>query len=707
MSSTLPGYQQRARNTPIRSRSSSNNTISSSTEPPCYPPEASRVSSPPPVYNSRPTPNENTLIAGAIPPPEGVVTQRTKHFVIALTRQPDRAIMQNGAIRGEESRPIYGRAGVIAGMVELKDDNGLKMSDVLSVILRITGKIKLDISEGGMSTYAFLEHAEKLYNSADYQPNASTCPSMLTFSYTLPTAYTEHSTDSPEPLERALPPTYEVAYDGIPGMRVAVKYTIKFRVERKRLWKLTQTHELSIPFDYVPRSRPPMPGPEPTASFAAALKQSPEEWTVFVNDVPRRETPTKRPVQYAMDTSLSNGETVTSSFVLPSSQTFPLSRAIPFHLQLSLSSPPSPTLAPQPPPPVNSSPLQLFPRRSKTTPGNRSDPSTSLEVPRPSTAPSPSTTTTLLSLFSNPTFGPSPRRGRRPYTAIVGLGEGIAGDGAMAFGDPRHGNVGRHPGGIVGDAEGGGSRLVDDVAGENSLTTGGVGIGTPNRPLSLGSVPSGGSRPGAASAAPRSSTSSSAVFSPREGSMQRPATAAGTISVPRRDPSPMPPVDQSQHEGVSYIRVFLQRQIVVTVKGQKVVKTIACGDGKLHRITLDDPPTFSDINREQEEDTASSIDEDNRPQLQRRRTRSLSPRPQHASREGLDYIAWEGHVLPKSDTLTVGGFRATNLWVKDFITLTMLPPNPEQSPLRALHHAVPVRLVSDPWEEEWWVDRRY
>lgn len=33
---------------------------------------------------------------------------------------------------------------------------------------------------------------------------------------------------------------------------------------------------LSIPFDYVPRSRPPMSGPEPTASVAAALKQSPK-----------------------------------------------------------------------------------------------------------------------------------------------------------------------------------------------------------------------------------------------------------------------------------------------------------------------------------------------------------------------------------------------------------------------------------------------
>lgn len=108
---------------------------------------------------------------------------------------------------------------------------------------QITGKIKLDISEGGTSAFTFLEHVIKLYTSAD-QPNASgACPSMLTFAYTLPTTYTENPTiDSPEAIERALPPTYQIAYDGVPGMRAQVRYVIKFKVDRKRLWKLTQTH---------------------------------------------------------------------------------------------------------------------------------------------------------------------------------------------------------------------------------------------------------------------------------------------------------------------------------------------------------------------------------------------------------------------------------------------------------------------------------
>ena len=82
----------------------------------------------------------------------------------------------------------------------------------------------------------------------------------------------------------------------------------------------------------------------------------------------------------------------------------------------------------------------------------------------------------------------------------------------------------------------------------------------------------------------------------------------------------------------SYVRVFLQRQIVLLVNGQKVVKTIACGDSSVQRVLLDDPPTFGS-----------------------------SPAP---TRDGVDFIAWEGQVAPNRSILTVGGFRTTALWVK-------------------------------------------
>ena len=38
--------------------------------------------------------------------------------------------------------------------------------------------------------------------------------------------------------------------------------------------------------------------------------------------------------------------------------------------------------------------------------------------------------------------------------------------------------------------------------------------------------------------------------------------------------------------------------------------------------------------------------------------------------------------------------------VQDFIILTLIPPDPETSPLRTHQHAVPVRIVTDAWEED-------
>lgn len=143
----------------------------------------------------------------------------------------------------------------------------------------------------------------------------------------------------------------------------------------------------------------------------------------------------------------------------------------------------------------------------------------------------------------------------------------------MVFGDPRHGNMGRHPGGITGDSEGnylGGNRLIDYAAEEGEI----LPRALVSRATSAG--PSRGGRPATAMAR------TTAAFRPQERSAQRPATSTGATM--RRDASPALPTQQATNqpprEDVSYIRVFLQRQIVVTVKGQKVVKTIACGDGK-------------------------------------------------------------------------------------------------------------------------------
>lgn len=109
--------------------------------------------------------------------------------------------------------------------------------------MQIQGKLKLEIAEGGQSTQVFLDHDINLHDasapSTSRTAAASTCPSMLPFSYTLPLTFTEDPPPippppNPGPVERQLPPTYIVHYEGIPGVRAEVKYSIKVQVERKR-----------------------------------------------------------------------------------------------------------------------------------------------------------------------------------------------------------------------------------------------------------------------------------------------------------------------------------------------------------------------------------------------------------------------------------------------------------------------------------------
>ncbi|KAG8984356.1 hypothetical protein FRB90_005365, partial [Tulasnella sp. 427] len=349
-------------------------------------------------------------------------------------------------------------------------------------------------------------------------------------------------------------------------------------------------------------------------------------------------------VQHVKEEELDSGETITSALVLPSTQTFPLTQAIPFHLQLSVSAPSTP----------RSEAHRRLPSLSTSRSPSRPRTSTSPNATqRPQSEPALATSSsTLLSLFSDPIFT-APPRGRIPgrsepieVTPIVGLGEGMAADGTM-YGDPRYGNCGR---------------------GDLNLQAG-FGGGREER----GSAMRG--RPGAA-----------AMSGLGEEKKQK-----------------------------SYVRVFLQRQVVVIVKGQKVVKTIACGDGRLHRVQLDDPPAFRDRSNPSSEEEGEY---EHQPFLGAQPTVHLNTppgpglpavplrSPPEQERDGVHYIAWEGYVLPSKDVLSVGGFRTSGLWVKDFITLTMIPPDPEHSPLRTLHHAVPVKLVSDPWEEEWWGGRR-
>ncbi|OSD07311.1 hypothetical protein PYCCODRAFT_1359167 [Trametes coccinea BRFM310] len=66
------------------------------------------------------------------------------------------------------------------------------------------------------------------------------------------------------------------------------------------------------------------------------------------------------------------------------------------------------------------------------------------------------------------------------------------------------------------------------------------------------------------------------------------------------------------------------------------------------------------------------------------------------SGDGADWLAFVGEIR-LDDKVKVGGFKAGGLMVKDFVELSMIPPDPSKAPFREMRLVIPIRLVTDPW----------
>ncbi|KAN0123524.1 hypothetical protein V8E52_002856 [Russula decolorans] len=112
------------------------------------------------------------------------------------------------------------------------------------------------------------------------------------------------------------------------------------------------------------------------------------------------------------------------------------------------------------------------------------------------------------------------------------------------------------------------------------------------------------------------------------------------------------------------VRVYLQRQVTIAIKGNQSTRKFSIGEGDLRSL----PP-------------------------------SATPPPILRSQplgHGLSTLDYEGEVRPNSD-ITVGQFGMSRLQVRDFVTMVLSPPNPYTSPLNLLQHSHPIRLVTDPF----------
>ncbi|KAF8576473.1 hypothetical protein K439DRAFT_1664586 [Ramaria rubella] len=71
-----------------------------------------------------------------------------------------------------------------------------------------------------------------------------------------------------------------------------------------------------------------------------------------------------------------------------------------------------------------------------------------------------------------------------------------------------------------------------------------------------------------------------------------------------------------------------------------------------------------------------------------------------SNKAAMPSLAWEGHIEVLEENRECGGFGGPGVRVKDFILLTIIPPDPEHSPLTEIHHLIPIRLTTDPYNEE-------
>lgn len=154
------------------------------------------------------------------------------------------------------------------------------------------------------------------------------------------------------------------------------------------------------------------------------------------------------------------------------------------------------------------------------------------------------------------------------------------------------------------------------------------------------------------------------------------------------------------------LRVFILRQIAVEVRGQRAWRTCVLGEGKLspsppgHEATQYSYP-HPIVSRQ----ISSAGNGSPRPSFMRHRESISASIPWAGPSEDPDPIEsldWDGVVRVKNPKkIQVGGFVAGNLLVKDFIVLSLVPPDPARNPLIEHQHAHPIRLVTDPLEEVW------
>ncbi|KAJ6575790.1 hypothetical protein B0H10DRAFT_1837595 [Mycena sp. CBHHK59/15] len=262
---------------------------------PLYTPPA-----PLPLYSTDPAHDERVLQQTPQAPliPTGSYVRKCGREIIMLTRQEEDAEL-----------PTYGREAAITGVMTLEE-----CKTVSEIVLQIRGKMEATIADGGCMSTRTLSLRYTVWSLAS--SGSGPCPETLRFFVVLPANFRDE-----EGMTYPLPPSYNIS---APGFFVKSSYHLSLIVTRHnhRLQFLSSDNMMSLPFNYVPRSRPPQPLPASSA-FLSDVKTMPGEWRqILVHMTPRVRT------KIAV-------EPLDIHLFLPTVEVFGLEDTIRFHIQIT------------------------------------------------------------------------------------------------------------------------------------------------------------------------------------------------------------------------------------------------------------------------------------------------------------------------------------------------------------------------------------
>ncbi|KAI5892286.1 uncharacterized protein SCHCODRAFT_01352564 [Schizophyllum commune H4-8] len=204
-----------------------------------------------PIYTAKPLADEVTLESASICGPSPGDFERTSGPL---------ALRLHDQIDGV-SRPTIYHKHRISGAALIQSE---ECSSTTKVALKFEGALTIEIDGGVSQTISFLSETHVVWQAHEC---SSSPPSQLPFTIELTPEFADK-----DGRRRPLPPTCNFSLPSPTSLRARASYTMTLTVDRRRkhgVLPRSKSPSLSIPFDYVRRSKPHLPMRVGPASDAA------------------------------------------------------------------------------------------------------------------------------------------------------------------------------------------------------------------------------------------------------------------------------------------------------------------------------------------------------------------------------------------------------------------------------------------------------